>query len=465
MGLTQSQPDAAQPPATPEVAARRSSSTKIKSARLSVKSMKKAISRRSTRDASSAEPEAKKNTMFTPLTLGSGRFTLQHRVVMAPLTRHRATEPELAPRQMNVDYYRQRASAGGLLISEAVAISPEGYGYPHVPGIWTDHQVNEWKNVTAAVHEKDCLISCQLWHVGRVAHPAYGNHPLLAASGRPLPSVSSSAVPIKGMTKPYGHDERVPHATPRELPAEEIPRLLEDYKAAARNAMEAGFDLVEIHGAHGYLIDQFLCDGVNKRTDKYGGSIENRCRLLFEVVEAVVSVVGASRTALRLSPTNPAEQGDGDDSDPDALFSFAIAGLDKYNLAYLLLTEPRWFGGDIDKGWAMPFFHPQKFRSLYKSPMIGSGGFTPTNAHQALDNSLYDAVAFGRWFISNPDLPDRLRTGAPLNKYVRNTFYTYDEEGYTDYPTADGSEGVQGKYEQVEQDQIGTSLQQLEASS
>jgi N-ethylmaleimide reductase len=243
--------------------------------------------------------------MFAPLTLGSGRFTLKHRVVLAPLTRHRASEPELAPRQMSVDYYRQRASAGGLLISEAVAISPEGYGYPHIPGIWTEHQVNEWKKVTAAVHEKECFISCQLWHVGRVAHPDYGKHPLLAASGRPLPSVSSSAVAIEGSTRVTGNDERVPHAVPRELPADEIPRLVEDYKAAARNAMEAGFDLVEIHGAHGYLIDQFLCDGVNQRTDNYGGSIENRCRLLFQVVEAVVSVVGASRTGVFVCVLKP----------------------------------------------------------------------------------------------------------------------------------------------------------------
>jgi N-ethylmaleimide reductase len=351
--------------------------------------------------AGGANGAGNRDVMFQPLRLGaSGAVKLSHRVVLAPLTRCRASEPELAPRDMHVTYYSQRASPGGLLITEATAISPEGLGYKSVPGIWTAHQVGEWRKVTAAVHAKGGLISMQLWHVGRVSHPAFGEHPLVKDSGLPLPSVSSSAVALEGLTSVFGSAERVPNAVPRALRTDEMPRLVADYRRAARNAMSAGFDIVEVHAAHGYLLEQFLM-APNQRTDQYGGSIENRCRLLLEVVAGVVAEVGdAGRVAVRLSPPNtdagePREAGDFED--PDALYAHAIKALDAFGLAYLLLTEPRWFGGDDGgKGWDMPFFLPKKFRSLYKGPMFGSGGFTPINARQALDAGLYDGVAFGR---------------------------------------------------------------------
>ena len=266
-----------------------------------------------------ASPKIK--ALFQPLAAGALRT--QHRVVLAPLTRQRAAEPSLAPTAMSAEYYRQRASLGGLLISEATCISGESLGYPGVPGIWTDDQVAGWRAVTDAVHAQaaSCTFVCQLWHVGRTAHPSYAAHPLLAAeaaaaaaSGAPYaaPGVSSSATPIPHHRKPgrvaktLTYDGLAACEPPRALPARELPRVRADYVRAARNALRAGFDGVEVHAAHGYLLDQFLCDGVNHgRDDEYGGSVANRCRLLFEVVRDVVAAVGAGRVGVRLSPTEP----------------------------------------------------------------------------------------------------------------------------------------------------------------
>lgn len=389
-----------------------------------------------------------------PLTVGA--FKLAHRVVLAPLTRVRADE-QLAPRPMVVEYYAQRASKGGLLISEATNITGESYAYHYSPGIWTEHQVEKWRLVTDAVHQKGGYIMCQLWHTGRVAASEFAKHPLVQEGGL-LPPVSASDVEIKG------RDEK-----PRPLTLKDIARLKENYIHAAKMAKKAGFDGVEVHGAHGYLLDQFLNDHVNKRSDQYGGSIENRCRLLFEVVDEVIKVYGADRVAVRLSP-----HAEGtmkfygvEDSDPDAVYSHAITGLSSRGLAYLLLTEPRWNGKHDDKvekdpNFSIPLTQPAKFRALYNGVLMGAGGFTPATADQAVGEESYDLIAFGRWFISNPDLPQRLFKGQALNRYNRGTFYSRDAEGYTDYPEFDAAKD--SKYELVEQSDIGTSLSDKQQS-
>ena len=423
--------------------------------------------------------------LFTPIRLHPG-LTLSHRVVLAPLTRNRASEPSLCANELHVDYYAQRASEGGLLITEAICISPEAVGYPSVPGLWTDAQVDAWRSVTAAVHANGGRIFAQLWHTGRVAHPDYGQHPLLRDSGLPLPSISASAVPCRHpksgkVLNTFTYDGKVAHATPRALPLDEIPRLLADYRRAARNALRAGFDGVELHAAHGYLIDQFLQDGVNVRTDDYGGSIENRCRLLFDVVDTLSATVGAGRLAVRLSPTtiDPATGRQNQlyygttSTDPDGTYAHAVAGLNRWPLAYLLLTESRWTGKDdhdvhSDTGFAKPLTNA-KYRRIYKGTLVAAGGFTPAAAEEAVAEGTYDMIAFGRWFLSNPDLPEKLRTGAPLNVYDRATFYTPtafggDGTGYTDYPSADGTVGAPGKYPLLEQGRIGRSLAEAKAA-
>jgi N-ethylmaleimide reductase len=473
--------------------------------------------------------------LFSPLQLGRIGL-LQHRVVLAPLTRNRATEPELAPSIHMVQYYRQRASPGGLLITEATHISPESLAYPSTPGIWSNEQVDEWRKVTNAVHERGGLIVCQLWHTGRVAHPDFGNHPCNTTTNlqqqqqhtyRPCVSASPTQIlnrhgkPGKTVTYEGVRD----CAVPRELTRPDIQRLLKDYSQAATRAKEAGFDGVEIHAAHGYLLDQFLNDGVNRRTDEYGGSVENRCRLLQEVVEAVVSVWPEGTVGVRLSPHDAPNGGNtyygAKDSNPDAVYSHAIRLLNHqyhhHQLAYLLITEPRWVGRydatpESDPGFQMPLINLQKYRSLFDGIMIGAGGFTPATSYEACRNNDttntnehehgYDALAFGRWFISNPDLPERLRawheyesrnrTGLPLpprlNRYERDTFYSHDADGYIDYPSMAYEEMtlqnmsttttttpannekpefrgmVTGKYELVDQGAVGTSLKAAAAS-
>lgn len=402
--------------------------------------------------------------LFAPLPLGGGGVKLKHRVAMAPLTRLRATEPGMAPRAMNVEYYAQRASDGGLLISEATNISTESVGYHHAPGIWSEEQVEGWRKVTDAVHAKGGYIFCQLWHIGRVSHPSWREHPLLkelAASGAPMPSVSASAVAAPGKTQnAYPSGPLGPNAVPRALELAEIPRLVADYRHAARNALRAGFDGVEVHGAHGYLLDQFLRTGTNLRKDAYGGTPENRARLLLEVVAAVAEEVGPGRVALRLSPTQPGAANffgaqDDNEIDSDGLhttYGYVIRKLNDFPLAYLLLTEPRWHGGkydnDVEKdpGFNMPVTNSVLYRKVYRGVLIAAGGFTPESGRKVVEDGICDAVAFGRWFISNPDLPARIREGAALNRYKRETFYSYGEEGYTDYPDVQGTLGVRDKY-------------------
>jgi len=381
----------------------------------------------------------------------------------------------MCPHNAHVQYYQQRASPGGLLITEATYISPESVAYNGVPGIFTQEQVKAWQKVTAAVHQKGGKIVCQLWHTGRVAHPSFAAHPMLRKTGGPMPSVSASAV---GMVHPKtkkpivndGYPTPQEAAVPRALEESEIPRLCRDYEAAARNALAAGFDGVEIHAAHGYLIDQFLQDGVNHRTDRYGGSIANRCRLLFEVVAAVVSVAGPGRVGVRISPTSlNRETGRPTiayyattDSDPDPLYEAAVGGLNNHPLAYLLLSEPRWTGKNDgnprnDPGHSQAR-HNDKFRRIFRGTLIGAGGFTPAGAREAVSEGIYDMVAFGRWFIANPDLPQRIQSGAVFNVYDRSTFYGGDEGGYTDYPDLRQSFGEAGKYGLMEQTKIGASL-------
>eukprot|EP00928_Gymnodinium_smaydae_P066670 TRINITY_DN49647_c0_g1_i1.p1 TRINITY_DN49647_c0_g1~~TRINITY_DN49647_c0_g1_i1.p1 ORF type:complete len:420 (-),score=41.47 TRINITY_DN49647_c0_g1_i1:47-1306(-) len=404
----------------------------------------------------------------------AGALDLSHRIVLAPLTRNRATEPSLTPSSMHVEYYSQRATPGGLIITEATNISPEAMGYLSVPGIWTDEQVEAWRRVVEAIHAKGALCSMQLWHTGRISQPSFGKHPL-AVNAEHKPSVSSSAVQMvhPGTGKPLrtvtyeGVEECI---APRELQTNEMARLVADYQRAAINAKAAGFDAVELHAAHGYLIDQFLQNGVNKRQDKYGGTVENRCRLLFEVVEVLCKVMGEGRVGVRLSPTTLVNGQQNQVyfaatcSDPDDVYECAVTGLNRFPLAYLLLSEPRWSGRsdndpNTDKGFSEPLSNA-KYRGLYKGTLIAAGGFTPSAAEDVVAAKTYDMIAFGRWFISNPDLPERIRLGSPLNVYDRSTFYDTAAKatGYTDYPNLTGTVGVSGKYSLMEQSQIGTSL-------
>lgn len=446
--------------------------------------------------------------LFRPLRIGS-IGTLSHRVVLAPLTRNRATEPDLCPSSLTVQYYRQRASQGGLLITEATNISPESLAYPSTPGIWSPQQVEGWKQVTSAVQEKGGFLVCQLWHTGRVAHPDFTQHPCNNTQGYQT-CVSASDVPITnrhgkpGKTVTYNGIQ--PHGVPRSLSKEkDIPRLLQDYTRAARMAKDAGFNGVELHAAHGYLIDQFLNNGTNQRTDEYGGSVENRCRLLTEVLEAILKVWPSSKVGVRLSPHDAPNGGNTyygcSDTNPDLVYRHAIRSLDKYDLAYLLLTEPRWVGKydanpETDPGFQMPLRNLQAFRQDYHGIMIGAGGFTPTSSYKAMQDESpeaddgYDALAFGRWFISNPDLPVRLeafhnyQAGSalvppPLNRYERDTFYTQDAEGYIDYPSLeyqnfchmdapteldklDYQVMLLGKYPLLEQEKVGAHLKATE---
>lgn len=426
------------------------------------------------------------DSLFTPCK--AGVFDLAHRIVLAPMTRIRATEETLAPNALTTEYYRQRATPGGLLITEATHISPEATPvwtiYPavrkhggHVPGIWTDEQTRGWKAVTEAVHARGAKISCQLLHTGRVAQPDIGEHPIVKGSGLPLPPVSSSAVPIMASAEEgnqYNWDQD--SVTPRALTTDEIARVCRDYQHATRNALQAGFDYVELHAAHGYLIDQFICDGVNQRSDQYGGSIENRCRFLFEIVAALVEVMGNGRVGVRLSPiVNEPVTGKPKQiyfgvtcSDPEQVFSHAISGLNRFPLAYLMLTEPRVGGLSLAPEEETAYTHPlsnKMYRTLYHGTLIGAGGFTPHTAASAVADGIYDLIAFGRWFLSNPDLPERIRQGYPLNIYDRATFYGGKEEGYTDYPEWNRVEqDAPSKYRLMAQSRIGASLGKKSAS-
>ncbi|MCW5966527.1 MAG: alkene reductase [Bryobacterales bacterium] len=361
--------------------------------------------------------------LFKPLRIGD--LELSHRIVMAPLTRLRSSQPGNIPGPINASYYGQRATPGGLLISEASQIAPIGQGYPASPGIHSSEQLAGWRLVTRAVHEEGGFFFIQLWHVGRISHTSF--HP---EDGLP---VAPSAVRPAGETMTASW-ETVPFETPRPLDRAEIPQLIETYRQAAQHAMVAGADGVEIHGANGYLLDQFLQDRTNLRTDEYGGSIENRARLLLEVVDAASSVWGPGRVGVRLSPFGTFN--DMGDSDPVRLFTYVIRQLSARGIGYLHLIEPR--SSESSGGAPLDQSAPDAatlFRDSFQGALIGAGGFTGDLAEAAIAAGKADAVAFGRWFISNPDLVERLRQNAPLNPYDRSTFYGGDVRGYTDYPT------------------------------
>jgi N-ethylmaleimide reductase len=362
------------------------------------------------------------STLFTPIAVGP--HLIKHRVVMAPLTRMR-TDPGDVPGDLMVEYYSQRATDGGLLITDATAVSPLGIAYAGAPGIRNDAQTAGWKRVVDAVHAKGGRIFLQLWHAGRQAHPANigGQTPVAPSAIR---SEEHSAI-----RDPQGNIAEAAQVLPRALALEEIPQVVEEFRQGAARAMKAGFDGVELHGANGYLIDQFLLDGPNRRTDAYGGSLDRRARFLFEVLDAVVGVWGADRVAVRLSPTG--RFGSVTDSDPHATFGYVAKQLDGYGLAYLHLIEPRIRGND-DIEARTSDVSVADLRSVYRGTLMAAGGFNRETAAQIIAVGTADLVAFGRMFISNPDLPERLRTGAPLHAYDRATFYGGDARGYTDYP-------------------------------
>ncbi len=359
--------------------------------------------------------------MFTPIKLGS--IELKNRLVMAPLTRMRAIDGDV-PNPLAKTYYAQRASAG-LIISEATQISPIGKGYPATPGIYSPEQTAAWKEIVSAVHAKGGKMVAQLWHVGRISHSSL--HP-----EQGMPEAPSAIAPT-GQT--YGADWKLhDYETPKAMTAEDIARLLKDFELAAANAKAAGFDGVEIHSANGYLLDQFLQDKTNHRTDGYGGSIENRMRLLGEVIESVAKIYPSDCIGVRLSPYGSFN--DMADSDPIALFNAVIQKLNGYHLSYVHMIEPRsTSAGGNDKVNAEAPITSEIFRAAYQGKFISAGGYDQAMGEAVLEAGLADAVAYGRLYISNPDLAERFQQGAALNAYDRASFYGGAEVGYTDYPT------------------------------
>jgi len=345
-------------------------------------------------------------SLFDPVQLGA--VSLRNRIVMSPLTRTRAS-PGRVPNELMRQYYSQRASAG-LIISEATCVSPQGVGYPNTPGIWCRAQVQGWKQITEAVHEKGGKIFLQLWHVGRVSDPEHLNGEI---------PVAPSAIRCEGHVSLLRPQRE--YVTPRALHIEEIPGIVADFAQAARNAKEAGFDGVEVHAANGYLIDQFLHDGSNQRTDEYGGSIENRARLLLEIVDACVGIWCANRVGVHLSPRGDTHSMS--DSDPVRLFSYVAQQLGLRKLAFLFTRE-----------FAGPDSQVATLKKLFGGPLIANEGHDLRSAQRVLDDGEADAVAFGKAFIANPDLVCRLRRGAPLNQWDPSTFYGDGPKGYTDYP-------------------------------
>jgi N-ethylmaleimide reductase len=354
-----------------------------------------------------------------------GPITLPNRLVMAPLTRNRAIPPGMVPSPLAVDYYGQRASAG-LLVTEASQVSQQGQGYQDTPGIYSKEQVAGWRRVTDRVHERGGRIFIQIWHVGRISHTS-----LQPGGGQP---VAPSAIRAKGKTFVNGTFTEI--SEPRALELSEIAGIVEDFRRAAANANVAGFDGVEIHGANGYLLDQFAKDGTNKRTDAYGGSIENRARLMLEVAKAVASEAGAERTGIRISPVTPAN--DVSDSNPQPLFDHIGGQLDALKLTYIHVIEGA-TGGPRD-------FAPFDYASLrkrFRGAYIANNGYDFELATKQLEAGAADLIAFGKPFISNPDLVERLKRGAPLNAWDKATFYGGGAKGYTDYPTLEAAEAAQ----------------------
>lgn len=361
------------------------------------------------------------NKLFTPLKVGA--ITAANRVFMAPLTRLRSIEPGDIPTPLMGEYYRQRASAG-LIISEATQISAQAKGYAGAPGLHSPEQVAAWKKITDGVHAEKGQIAVQLWHTGRISHASIqpgGNAPV-------APSALNSGTRTS-LRDENGNSIRVDTTTPRALDISEIPGIVDDFRQAVANAREAGFDLVELHSAHGYLLHQFLSPSANQRTDEYGGNVENRARLVLEVVDAVSKEWSAERIGIRLSPIGSFQNTDnGENEEADALY--LIEELAKRGIAYLHLSEPDWAGGQ-------PYTDEfrEKVRARFHGPIVGAGAYTPEKAENLIAKGLIDAVAFGRDYIANPDLVERLHRKAELNPQRPESFYGGGAEGYTDYPT------------------------------
>jgi N-ethylmaleimide reductase len=349
-----------------------------------------------------------------------GNYELKNRVIMAPLTRRRATDTHV-PTDIMPTYYEQRAGAG-MIISEATNISPQAVGYMNSPGIYSLKQIEAWKNVTDAVHQKGGVIFMQLWHTGRVSHK-------LVQPENVMP-VAPSAIKCKGeVLTPEGHK---PFEIPRALESIEIPEIIKDYKIAALNAIEAGFDGIEIHGANGYLPDQFLHDGSNKRKDSYGGSIINRCRFVLEIVEACCQAIGGERVGIRLSPNGNYK--DVFDSDPVALYDYLVNELNSFNLAYLHVMESYTPLEPAEKYKKYLKVVTPHYRKIYKGKLMTNVNFDFASGNKIIQEGHADMVAFGKLFISNPDLVERFEKGAPLAKWDKDTFYHGGKKGYIDYP-------------------------------
>lgn len=361
-------------------------------------------------------------TLSTPFQLGA--LNLKHRVVMPPMSRLRAVWASAVPSDLMIDYYTQRASDGGLIMTEANAVSPIGRAYHTGPGLYSDEQVTAWRRVTQAVHAKRGVFIAQLTHAGRATGTGITEVAPVSSSVDSSFWVNENIV----VSTPEGFVLPSPH---RALEVDEIRDIVGQYRVAAENAKRAGFDGIEILAGNGHLVEQFLHDGTNKREDRYGGSIENRTRFLTEILEAVTGVVGADRVGVRISPSS-VFNGMGD-SDPRALYAYLAERLNDFGLAYLHVIEPRISGADtVDAGQgAVAATH---LRQIFKGPIIAAGGFEPATAEQAVANDVADLIAFGRHFTSNPDLPKRIEQGLPLTPYDRNTFYAFDGKGYTDFP-------------------------------
>ncbi|WP_133128257.1 alkene reductase [Legionella nagasakiensis] len=354
--------------------------------------------------------------LFTPFNLQS--LTLQNRIVMAPLTRNRAIHGTDAPHALNAEYYGQRASAG-LIISEATQISPTAKGYAWTPGIYSPEQIAGWKLVTNAVHAQGGAIYAQLWHVGRISHPTLQPEGTLPVAPSAIMPTGQKTFIETGMFTDIGK--------PRALALAEIPHIVEDYRKAANNALQAGFDGVEIHAANGYLIQQFLSDGSNHRTDRYGGSITNRLRFALEVVEAITTEIGGHRTGIRLSPVTPSNGIS--DSSPTAVYFPLVRELNQFNLAYIHVIE-----GATQGPRELHEFDFHLLRKEFHGPWMVNNNYTRDMAVHAISSGYADLVAFGRPFIANPDLVKRFKKNAPLNGLERTTLYGGAAKGYTDYP-------------------------------
>ncbi len=381
-------------------------------------------------------PRVPNELLFEPYRLGS--LTLPHRIVMAPLTRSRSRQPGNVPTKLNACYYAQRASAA-LIISEATQISMQGQGYAWTPGIHSREQVEGWRLVTEAVHEAHGRIFCQLWHVGRISHPALQPDNMLP--------VAPSAITPAGnafIENERGEGQLVPFVRPRALQIEEMPYLVQQYVRAARNAMAADFDGVEVHGANGYLIDQFIESSTNQRTDAYGGLVEHRARLLMEVVEAVSGIWGPDRVGVRLSPLG--KMNDISDDDPETTFGTVAEMLSDFRFAYLHIVNPAI--AELEKGKppdAKSARMLKLIRAKYRGTLMVAGGFDRNTAEEWLEKGRADLIAFGRKFIANPDLPERFRGGKPLNPDDPATYYGGGAKGYTDYPSLAQERGEQPK--------------------